>query len=641
MTEPHPAAGAPKDELEGAQRLAEAHAKLRAELSKVIVGQDRVVEQLLAAVFARGHCLLVGVPGLAKTLLISTLARTLNLTFRRIQFTPDLMPADITGTEVIQEDRATGERTFKFVKGPVFANVVLADEINRAPPKTQAALLEAMQEQQVTAGGRRYPLDRPFFVLATQNPIEQEGTYPLPEAQLDRFMFNVKVDYPSADEELEIVQRTTGGTAQEVDQILTAADILAVQEAVRRVPVADPIVDYAVRLVRATRVSTDDAPAFVREWVRWGAGPRAAQYLVLGAKAHALVAGRSYVSSEDVRAVAHPVLAAVPAHDRSALAGSARGIGASRAAPMADETRNAIDPAIISGVAQIHLRARMVVEGYVSGLHESPYKGFSVEFAEHREYVPGDDLRYLDWKVFGKSDRYYIKQYEEETNLVCHLVVDVSESMDFGTVAHTKHQYATTIAAAIAYLVVKQHDSVGLVLFDDDVRASLQPGSHQGQLRRAFSLLEETGAGGDTAIGKVLARVSERVRRRGLVIVVSDLVGDADEILNGLRRLRSRGHDVVVFHVLDPAELEFPFERMTLFEGLEHHPDLLADPKSLRKAYLEAVAAFRARLRAGCLAERIDLVDMSTRTPLDVALSSYLAHRAARARAGGARRQRG
>src|SRR5688572_17678144 len=236
---PIPAAGGASD-LEAAKRMAEVHDKLRKELAKVIVGQDRVVEQLLTAIFARGHCLLVGVPGLAKTLLISTLAKSLRLDFRRIQFTPDLMPADITGTEVIQEDRTTGERTFKFVPGPIFANVVLADEINRAPPKTQAALLEAMQEFQVTAGGKRYPLRPPFFVLATQNPIEQEGTYPLPEAQLDRFMFNVKVDYPSSDEELEIVQRTTGGVHSEVSQILTSDDILAVQEAVRRVPVADP-----------------------------------------------------------------------------------------------------------------------------------------------------------------------------------------------------------------------------------------------------------------------------------------------------------------------------------------------------------------------------------------------------------------
>lgn len=303
---------------------------------------------------------------------------------------------------------------------------------------------------------------------------------------------------------------------------------------------------------------------------------------------------------------------------------------------MAEPSRNVIDPGIISRVAQIDLRARLVVEGYVSGLHRSPYKGFSVEFAEHREYVPGDDLRYLDWKVFGKSDRYYIKQYEEETNLVCHLVLDVSESMDFTTAEITKHQYALTVTAALAYLVVKQHDAVGLVLFDDAVRQTLQPGSHKGQLRRAFTLLEEAAPGGETSVGKVLARVAERVRRRGLVVLVSDLLGDVDEVLNGLRRIRSRGHDVIVFHVLDPSERTFPFERMTMFEGLEQHPDLLADPKSLRAGYLNALEEYMAKLRAGCLAERIDLVEMDTSTPLDVALSSYLAKRAAQARAGGA-----
>ena len=302
---------------------------------------------------------------------------------------------------------------------------------------------------------------------------------------------------------------------------------------------------------------------------------------------------------------------------------------------MAEPSRNVIDPGIISRVSKIDLRARMVVEGYVSGLHRSPYKGFSVEFAEHREYVAGDDLRYLDWKVFGKSDRYYIKQYEEETNLVCHLVLDVSESMAFTTGEITKHDYALTVAAALAYLVVKQHDAVGLVLFDDTVRKVVQPGSHRGQLRRVFSLLEEAEPKGETSVGRVLARVAERVRRRGLVVLISDLVGDVGELLTGLRRIRSRGHDVVVFHVLDPAERTFPFERMTLFEGLENHPDLLADPKSLRAGYLKALEEFMAKLRAGCLGERIDLVEMETSTPLDVALSSYLAKRAAQARAGG------
>ncbi len=302
-----PDAPVPAD-LEAAERVRSAHARLRQELGKMIVGLDEVIDQLLISIFARGHCLLVGVPGLAKTLLISTLARSLSLTFNRIQFTPDLMPADITGTEVIQEDRATGQRGFKFIRGPIFANVILADEINRTPPKTQAALLEAMQERQVTAGGRKHPLDPPFFVLATQNPIEQEGTYPLPEAQLDRFMFLVKVDYPSLDEEERIVQMTTAPRDVEVSQVLTGPEILEIQEVVRRVPIPDHVVHYVLRLVRATRVGTPEAPDLVRQRVAWGAGPRASQFLILAAKARALLAGRLYVSVEDVRAVALPVL---------------------------------------------------------------------------------------------------------------------------------------------------------------------------------------------------------------------------------------------------------------------------------------------------------------------------------------------
>ena len=295
-------------DLEAVRKLKDAHTRLKAELGKVIVGQEDVIDEVLLAIFSRGHALLVGVPGLAKTLLISTLAKTLNLSFNRIQFTPDLMPSDITGTEVIQEDRSTGTRQFKFIKGPIFANVILADEINRTPPKTQAALLEAMQEHQVSAGGVRHVLPEPFFVLATQNPIEQEGTYPLPEAQLDRFMFMVKVEYPSQAEELKIIQSTTSGTDSSVSEILTGDEIMALQQTVRRVPVSDHVVNYALELTRRTRVHTPEAPDFVKNWLSWGAGPRASQYLILGAKARAVLSGRNYVSGEDVRSVAHPVL---------------------------------------------------------------------------------------------------------------------------------------------------------------------------------------------------------------------------------------------------------------------------------------------------------------------------------------------
>ncbi|RUL88443.1 AAA family ATPase [Tautonia sociabilis] len=296
------------EDLAAIGRLTDAFGRLRSEMGKVIVGQQEVLEELLVAIFARGHCLLIGVPGLAKTLMIHTLADALNLSFNRIQFTPDLMPSDITGTEVIQEDKATGVRQFKFLRGPIFANLILADEINRTPPKTQAALLEAMQERQTTVGGERHRLPDPFFVLATQNPIEQEGTYPLPEAQLDRFMLNILVDYPSEDEELEVVRVTTAAKPPSVEKVLSGEEILELQQVVRKVPVADHVSRYAVRLARLTRPGETEAPAFVRDFVSWGAGPRASQYLVLAAKARAALNGRPYVAVEDIRAVAGPVL---------------------------------------------------------------------------------------------------------------------------------------------------------------------------------------------------------------------------------------------------------------------------------------------------------------------------------------------
>jgi MoxR-like ATPase len=296
------------EELKVIEQLSHARSLLLQEIHKVIVGQDEVIEQLLLAMFSRGHCLMVGVPGLAKTLLISTISSVMKLKFNRIQFTPDLMPSDITGTDVIEENRTTGERGFRFIRGPVFANIILADEINRTPPKTQAALLQAMQEYHVTAAGNTYPLDLPFFVLATQNPIEQEGTYPLPEAQLDRFMFMVNVGYPPRDDERTIVKTTTAEPNYSLRFILGGTDILGIQKIVRRVPISDHVVDYAVNLVRATRPHTPDAPSFINEYLTWGAGPRAAQYLVLGAKARAIFGGRLNVTCDDIRKIAHPVI---------------------------------------------------------------------------------------------------------------------------------------------------------------------------------------------------------------------------------------------------------------------------------------------------------------------------------------------
>ncbi|MEM9587640.1 MAG: MoxR family ATPase [Planctomycetota bacterium] len=291
-----------------ATKLNQARQQISDELGKIIVGQEDVIEEILIGLFSRGHVLLEGVPGLAKTLLISTLAKTLDLSFSRIQFTPDMMPADVTGTEIIEEDRSTGHRDFRFMEGPLFANVVLADEINRTPPKTQAALLEGMQEGQVTVGRVRHQLPDPFFVLATQNPIEQEGTYPLPEAQQDRFMFKIFVDYPSFDEEFEVARRTTGTAQEEVKAVLGGEEILRLQKLVRQVPVSDHVVRYALSLVRQTRVGGDGTPDFVDDMVGWGAGPRAVQFLILGGKARALLEGRFHVQVEDVQALARPIL---------------------------------------------------------------------------------------------------------------------------------------------------------------------------------------------------------------------------------------------------------------------------------------------------------------------------------------------
>ncbi len=303
-----PSTPAAPSDIELIQQVRDAHARLRAEIGKIIVGQDNVLDELLMAIFCRSHALLMGVPGLAKTLMVSTLAQALDLSFKRIQFTPDLMPSDITGTEVIQDDPVTRQRLFKFMPGPLFANIVLADEINRTPPKTQAALLEAMQERKVSIGGVDYPMQAPFFVLATQNPIEQEGTYPLPEAQLDRFLFLIKVDYPTDEEEEQIMRQGTSDVQTTIDKVLHGDDILRLQHLVRRVPVTDHVFGYAKRITRMSRPNTPEAADFVNKFLTWGAGPRASMNLILAAKAHAVLQGHHHVSAHDVAAVAPPIL---------------------------------------------------------------------------------------------------------------------------------------------------------------------------------------------------------------------------------------------------------------------------------------------------------------------------------------------
>jgi len=296
------------DDVRALEQLSTTFTNIKAEIARIIVGQEEIIEQLLISLLARGHCLLIGVPGLAKTLLIKTLGEILDLRFARIQFTPDLMPSDITGTEIIEEDMSTGKKAFKFIKGPLFANLVLADEINRTPPKTQSALLEAMQEYRVTAAGETYSLELPFFVLATQNPIEQEGTYPLPEAQLDRFMFNLWLDYPAFEEEKQVVTMTTGIENSKVNKVVSQKEILNFQQLVRKIPVAENVIDFAVRLVSATRPVAENPRTYIKDWIRWGAGPRASQYLILGAKVRAALRGQATPDISDVEAVSLPVL---------------------------------------------------------------------------------------------------------------------------------------------------------------------------------------------------------------------------------------------------------------------------------------------------------------------------------------------
>jgi MoxR-like ATPase len=298
----------PSDDVQLVEKLNETVRKIKKEIGKVIVGQDDIIDQLIISLLSKGHCLLIGVPGLAKTLLIKTLAEVMDLNFNRIQFTPDLMPSDITGTEIIEEDPLSKKRNFRFIPGPVFANVILADEINRTPPKTQSALLEAMQEHKVTTAGTTYTLSEPFFVLATQNPIEQEGTYPLPEAQLDRFMFNLWLDYPSFEEEVKIVQTTTSEYTPQLNKIVSAADIISFQELIRKVPVAENVIEFAVKTASTTRPENSNSPKFIKDWVSWGAGPRASQYLILAAKTKAVIAGRFTPNIDDVKTSMIPVL---------------------------------------------------------------------------------------------------------------------------------------------------------------------------------------------------------------------------------------------------------------------------------------------------------------------------------------------
>jgi MoxR-like ATPase len=550
------------------------------------------------------------------------------------------MPADITGTEVLDEEG--GHRSLRFVKGPIFAQIILADEINRTPPKTQAALLEAMQEYHVTAAGRTYPLDRPFFVLATQNPIELEGTYPLPEAQLDRFMFNVVMTYLPEDEEVRVVTRTTGVEHHVPQPVLTGADILEIQQLVRQVAVAEEIARYAVRLVDASRPGRQGDLQFVREWVKWGAGLRASQALILAGKARALLNGRYHVSVADIRALAGPVLRHrvirvgadhVRHPRRPAPRGGADAAQRDVAMPAQPGTRDLrfLDPAVIARLGTMELKARTVVEGFLAGLHRSPYKGFSVEFAEYRQYLPGDDLSTLDWKVYARSDRHYVKKYEEETNVECHLLLDVSASMAYrGAAAMSKLEYGSVLAASLAYLMNRQRDATGLITFDDRIVFRLPAAARPGHLHALLVALERITAGQRSDLGRPLHQLAEALVKRSMVVLVSDLLDEPEPIIKGLKHLRFRGSDVIVFQVLDPHELTFPFKGAARFRDLESDQQVTAEPSSIRTTYLRELAGLTLRYDRELRGAGIDYVQLDTSQPLDFALLAYLAARSRR-----------
>ena len=546
-------------DVQAVEKLNEAYRLITGQLARVIVGQQQVIEEVLVAMFARGHCLLVGVPGLAKTLLIRTLAGSLSLEFSRIQFTPDLMPSDITGTEVIQENRTSGTREFVFLPGPIFANVILADEINRTPPKTQAALLEAMQEHQLTIGGKRHVLSEPFFVLATQNPIEQEGTYPLPEAQLDRFMFNMFVDYPSEDEELEVVRRTTADIETEIAPTLSAEDILAMQKIVRRVPVAEHVARYAMQLARLTRPHQDGAPDFIRDYVSWGAGPRASQYLVLGAKARAVLQGRFYASCEDVRAVAYPVLRHRILTNFNAEAEGIKPDDIVRrlidvVEVSEDEARGSgkLPEVFRSGGPGAGLRVCGCVPG-TSSKATSPASTAAPSTASRSSSPSTASTRPATTCAIstGRSSAGPTSTTSSSTR---------KRPTSSATCSWTRAR-ACSIARPARDVEARVRPvpgggaglpdppaagRVGLVTFDSEIRALVRPSGNPSHLKQLLHVMEQSTAERKTATGPIFHELAERFKKRGVVIVLSDLFDDVDAMMAGLKHFRHRRQEVVL-----------------------------------------------------------------------------------------------
>ena len=555
-----------RDDFRAATELAESYRRIRDEIGKVIIGQDSVVEELLIGLFARGHVLLVGVPGLAKTLLVSTVARISSLSFRRIQFTPDMMPSDITGTDILQDDPETGRRRFTFIAGPIFANMILADEINRTPPKTQAALLEAMQERHVTRRRRRpipCPTRSSCWRRRTRSSRKGRIRCPKPSSTGSCSMCWSSIPPATRSSRSSSARPATRRPTPAV--VLTAEQIVALQHLVRRIPVPDHVFQYARDLVRASRPQEPEAQAeMVRKCVSWGAGPRAGQSLILAAKARAVLARPAARRASPTSATSPSPCCgtgssppftpkpkgSAPTNHRPAARGGTRRKRAGgrtlwsaaepepgdkpvtcpgRALVVAETHSERLDPDALARFGRLELLARLVVEGVMSGLHKSPFKGFSVEFAEHRQYGPGDEIRHIDWRAFGKTDRYYVKEYEEETNLKAMIVVDSSGSMGYAGRTVSKLEHARRMAASLAYLMISQRDAVGLVTFDTQVRSMIPPRSAPGHFSVICQALEATRTGGESRSRGILHALAERIRRRGLVIILSDGFDELDD----------------------------------------------------------------------------------------------------------------
>ena len=553
------------EDLAQVEEMGKKKAEITSEIKKVIVGQEKVIEEILVALFCRGHCLLVGVPGLAKTLLISTLAGIMEL---RVQPGPVHLRPDALGHH---GNRHIGGRDGKqealvpVHQGPIFTNILLADEINRTPPKTQAALLQAMQEYKVTAGGVTHPLDLPFFVLATQNPIEQEGTYPLPEAQLDRFMFNIRHRLSSL--------RPGDGDRGHNDFLLPACPQKGHQ---RREDTADAGPgEKGSRLLPCHRVCGEVGPFLSSQRTgspsfREGVGGMGGRPKGIPApdpcsegQGHHEPAVRGLRGGCQGRGSFY-----LEAPDHHELQGPGRGdhlAQGHRTSSRRGEALNHFDPKVLAKLKKLYLRARFVVDGVMIGIHPSRAKGLSAEFEEHREYSQGDDVRRIDWKAYGKFDRYFIKEYREATNLKAHILLDSSSSMGYASDGWSKFDYGSTLTASLAYLMLKQQDAVGLITFSNQIEKIIPPKAIHGYLFAILRELEERKPRGMTRTGSVLQELAGSLKRRGLILLISDLLDEPEEVLKGLKQLRSRGNDVIVFHLLDKDELNFPFQGGRLF----------------------------------------------------------------------------